>query len=463
MMTTQTVRRVLEEASARGADFAEIYLEDGENNNISMTSGRIENALSGRSVGAGVRVIKGLQYVYVYTNDVTEQGLLRAARQAAAALPEAQAKGCDLVMRAEVMPQNSPVRISPAQAAIARKTDVVRAAYAAAADYDACIAQVRVNYIEWNKRVQVANTTGLFREDARTYTRLATMAVAAEGAQTQTGFEGPGAQMGFEFFDTVDVTRTAQDAAKTAVQLLRADLCPSGKMPVVIGNGFGGVIFHEACGHPLEAAFTSKGESVFAGKLGQSIAAPCVSAVDDGTLPNAWGSSNMDDEGHPTQRNVLIENGVLKTYLVDYLSGLRMGSASNGAGRRQSYAYAPTSRMSNTFIMPGNDTQEEMIATMGDGLYCCKMSGGSVNVQTSEFNFAVSEAYLVRGGKIYRPVRGATLIGKGSEILPRIDRVGSDLALAQGMCGAASGSIPTNVGQPTIRVSEITVGGQKGE
>ncbi|MDD4797051.1 MAG: TldD/PmbA family protein, partial [Eubacteriales bacterium] len=212
-----------------------------------------------------------------------------------------------------------------------------------------------------------------------------------------------------------------------------------------------------------EAAFVSKGESVFAGKMGTPIASAKVSAVDDATLPNAWGSGNMDDEGSPTRRNLLIENGVLKSYLVDRLSALRMGGASNGAGRRQSYRYAPTSRMSNTYILPGNDDEDEMLSTMGDGLYCKKMGGGSVNVQTSEFNFSVSEAYLVRGGKIDRPVRGATLIGKGSEILHKIDRVGGDFEAAQGMCGAASGNIPADVGQPTLRVSEITVGGQKGE
>ena len=231
-------------------------------------------------------------------------------------------------------------------------------------------------------------------------------------------------------------------------------------MPVVIAGGFGGVIFHEACGHSLEATSVEPGMSEFAGKLGKQIAAPCVTAIDDGTLPNEWGSENIDDEGSPTTRLVLIENGVLRNYMIDRLNGLKMGMAPTGSGRRESYAYAPTSRMRNTFIAPGSDDEEEMIRTMGDGLYAAQMGGGSVNPATGEFNFAVQEGYLVRDGRITTPVRGASLIGRGSEILMRIDRVGKEMTMGQGMCGSLSGSVPTNVGQPTIRVSRLTVGGK---
>ena len=231
-------------------------------------------------------------------------------------------------------------------------------------------------------------------------------------------------------------------------------------MPVVIAGGFGGVIFHEACGHSLEATSVEPGMSEFAGKLGQQIAAPCVTAIDDGTMPGEWGSENIDDEGMPTTRLVLIENGVLKNYMVDRLNGLKMGMAPTGSGRREGYAYAPTSRMRNTFIAPGQDDDDEMIRTMGDGLYAAQMGGGSVNPATGEFNFAVQEGYLVKDGKIVSPVRGASLIGRGSEILMRIDRVGRNMTMGQGMCGSMSGSVPTNVGQPMIRVSRLTVGGK---
>ncbi len=231
-------------------------------------------------------------------------------------------------------------------------------------------------------------------------------------------------------------------------------------MPVAIDNGFGGVIFHEACGHSLEASAVAYGRSQFAGKLGQKIANEKVTAIDDGTIPNAWGSINIDDEGTPAQKNVLIENGILKSYMIDKFNGRRMGMASTGNARRQSYSYTPTSRMTNTYIAPGTDRNEDIIASMEYGLYAKDMGGGSVNPLTGEFNFSVREGYLVRNGEICEPVRGASLVGKGSDVIMNIDMVGSDLDMGQGMCGSSSGSVPTNVGQPLIRVSSITVGGR---
>ena len=226
------------------------------------------------------------------------------------------------------------------------------------------------------------------------------------------------------------------------------------------GPRFGGVIFHEACGHSLEASGVAYGQSQFAGKLGQKIANEKVTAIDDGTIPNAWGSINIDDEGTPARKNVLIENGVLKSYMIDKFNGRRMGMESTGNARRQSYAYTTTSRMTNTYIAPGNDKNEDIIASIEYGLYAKEMGGGSVNPVTGEFNFAVNEGYLIRNGKICEPVRGASLVGKGSDVIQNIDMVGSDLDMGQGMCGSSSGSVPTNVGQPLVRVSSITVGGR---
>ena len=231
-------------------------------------------------------------------------------------------------------------------------------------------------------------------------------------------------------------------------------------MPVAIDNGFGGVIFHEACGHSLEASAVAYNQSQFTGMLGQQIANEKVTAIDDGTIPGAWGSINIDDEGHPAQKNVLIENGILKAYMIDKFNGRRMGMPSSGNSRRESYAYTPTSRMTNTYIAAGTDRNEDIIASMEYGLYAKEMGGGSVNPVTGEFNFAVNEGYLVRNGQICEPVRGASLVGKGSDILKDIDMVGSQLDLGQGMCGSSSGSVPVNVGQPMIRVSHITVGGR---
>jgi TldD protein len=249
-------------------------------------------------------------------------------------------------------------------------------------------------------------------------------------------------------------------AAKQAITLINAGYCQAGNMPVAIENGFGGVIFHEACGHSLEASAVSCGNSQFTGKLGEQIANEKVTAIDDGTIPNGWGSINIDDEGTPSQRKVLIEHGILKTYMIDKLNGRRMGMESTGSCRRQGYMYPPTSRMTNTFIDNGPDKNEDIIASMDYGLYAKSMGGGSVNPVTGEFNFAVNEGYMVRNGKIAEAVRGASLIGKGSQILMNIDMVGQNLERAQGMCGASSGSIPTDVGQPLIRVSSMTVGGR---
>ena len=297
--------------------------------------------------------------------------------------------------------------------------------------------------------------------DRRVYTRMGISVVASDGKENQTGFVGPGAMMGYELFETrVDVERAAREAARTACVMLSADQCPAGVMPVVIDGGFGGVIFHEACGHSLEATAVARGNSEFCGKMGKQVASPIVTAIDDGTIANEWGSLNIDDEGTPTTRLVLIEKGILKNYMIDKLNGRRMNMPVTGSARRQSYSFAPTSRMRNTFIAPGEHDEDEIIRTMGDGLYARQMGGGSVNPATGEFNFAVTEGYLVKDGKIDRPVRGATLIGKGSEVLMRIDRVGKKMWMAQGVCGSVSGSVNTNVGQPMIRVTQMTVGGR---
>ena len=289
---------------------------------------------------------------------------------------------------------------------------------------------------------------------------MALSAVADKGLGSQTGSCSPGRRMGLEMFDTIDPKAVGIKAAKQAVTMAGAGYCPAGVMPVAIENGFGGVIFHEACGHSLEASSVAYGQSQFCGKLGEKIANEKVTAIDDGTIPGAWGSINIDDEGTPAQRKVLIEKGVLKSYMIDKFNGRRMGMESTGSSRRESYAYTPTSRMTNTYIAAGEDKNEDIIKSIEYGLYAASMGGGSVNPTTGEFNFAVNEGYIVRNGQICEPVRGATLVGKGSEIIQNIDMVGTDMDMAQGMCGSSSGSVPTNVGQPLIRVSTITVGGR---
>lgn len=461
MLSERIVTDVLLAALSTGGDFAEIFMEDTYSTQIRMLDGAVEEAVSGRDFGVGIRIFQGLKCIYAYTNDVSRDGLVKTAREAAAALFGAPT-GQTIVLARMAVEKFNPVRLEPQQVNHQDKVEIMKRAHFAAAGYHPQISQVAISYWDVDQNVFIANSDGLVAEDRRVRTRLGINAIATKGAEKQSAFRGPGRHMGFELFDRIDVADIARDAARSAVTMVNADYAPAGRYPVIIDNGFGGVIFHEACGHSLEATSVAKGLSEFSGKLGQKIASDVVTAVDDGTIPNAWGSQNIDDEGIKTRKNVLIEKGVLKGYMIDRLNGRRMGMEPTGSSRRQSYKYAPTSRMTNTFICPGDSTPEEIIANTEYALYAKHMGGGSVNPATGEFNFAVSEGYMVRNGKIAEPVRGATLIGKGSEILQKIDMVASNLATGQGMCGSLSGSIPTDVGQPTIRVTEITVGGRKG-
>ena len=460
MLDQNIAREVLQEAVRTGGDFAEIFMEDRIDHTQMMRSGRIETVNTGRLHGAGIRVFSGVNSVYVHTNDTSREGLMACAAQAAAAIRGGS--GCIVQpFRAWSAARPEEIRMLPTDVKAAVKAEKIRAAEAAARRVSPEIVQVVANYLDHVQNVCICNTEGVFVTDQRVRTRLSVAAVASNGTENQTGADNPGASMGFEiFYERINPETVGETAAKQAVTMLHAPVCPAGVMPVVIDNGFGGVIFHEACGHSLEATSVAVGVSEFSGKLGTRVAPDCVTAIDDGTIPGAWGMLHVDDEGTPTQRTVLIENGILRSYMIDRLGRRRMNLPVTGSSRRQSYAYAPTSRMRSTFIAPGKDDAAEMIATMGDGLYARKMGGGSVNPATGEFNFAVNEGYLVKDGKIAHPVRGASLIGRGSEVLMKIDRVSDNLSLAQGMCGSVSGSVPTDVGQPMIRVTGLTVGGR---
>ena len=459
MISREICQRVLHKAVSTGADYAEIYAQNTTDHSIHMIANKVDSIRDTVIHGAAVRVYKGLRSVMASTVDTSEAGLIRCAEQAAEALGQGTAQ-IDIVLRERIFPNAHPVTIVPSSCTNKEKVGIVKDAYFAAREYDDCISQVTGVLMDVDHNILVANTDGIYTQDRQIRTRLAVSAVADKGQGTQTGTASPGRRMGLEMFDTIDPKEVGKKAAKQAVVMAGAGYCPAEVMPVAIANGFGGVIFHEACGHSLEAAAVAYGQSQFAGKLGQTIAHEKVTAIDDGTIPGAWGSIDFDDEGTPSQRNVLIENGVLKSYMIDKFNGRRMGMASTGSSRRQSYDFAPTSRMTNTFIAPGDDKNEDIIGSIEYGLYAASMGGGSVNPVTGEFNFAVNEGYMIRNGEICEPVRGATLVGKGSEVIQNIDMVGSDLDMAQGMCGASSGSVPTNVGQPMIRVSSITVGGR---
>ena len=459
MITREICQRVLHKAVSTGADYAEIFAENTVNHNINMIASKVDSVKDTIIAGASVRVYKGLRSVMASTVDTSESGLLACAEKAAEALGQGSAQ-IDIVLKERIFGNIHPVKICPVSASNKEKVAILKDGYFAAKEYDDCITQVSGTLADVDHNILIANTEGLYTQDRQIRTRIAISAVADKGDGTQTGFFAPGRRMGLEMFDTIDPKAVGLRAAKQAVTMAGAGYCPAGVMPVAIDNGFGGVIFHEACGHSLEASSVAYGTSQFVGKLGQKIANEKVTAIDDGTIPNAWGSINIDDEGTPARKNVLIEKGVLKNYMIDKFNGRRMGMESTGSGRRQSYSFVPTSRMTNTYIAPGEDKNEDIIGSIEYGLYAKVMGGGSVNPVTGEFNFSVDEGYMVRNGKICEPVRGASLVGKGSDVIQNIDMVGTDLDMGQGMCGSSSGSVPTNVGQPLIRVSSITVGGR---
>jgi TldD protein len=450
---------VFDRALARGADFAEVFAEDTRSFNFNYVDRVPKRMARGHERGAGLRLFYGTRAVYTHAAELSRARLLELAETAAAA-----GQGGDPRAAARLEPLRAGALIAVGQPAssgeMGEYLDFARRADEAARAVNPAVSQVTVS-VSWTERdVLVAASDGTFCREPRSYLLASIEAVAAEKSERQASRENLPSRTGLDDFRKLDPAAAARKAAELAVRMVRAPHAPAGRMPAVVGSAFGGVIFHEACGHSLETTAVAKGASVFAGKLGQPVAAECLTAIDDGTLPARWGSTAFDDEGLPTQRTVLIERGVLKSYLADRLGALKAGCARTGSGRRQSYRFAPTSRMRNTFIAPGTDRLEDMIASIDAGLYAKKMGGGSVNPATGEFNFAVAEGYLIRKGRIAGPVRGASLIGFGPEVIRRIEMIGTDLELEPGTCGSISGGVPVTVGQPSLKVSEITVGGR---
>lgn len=461
MIDKNLAYEILTTVTQQGADFAEIFIENNDKATIGLVNGKVDTALSGIDFGIGVRVFFKGNTIYAYTNDFNRENLLKMASQVAKATKgNRKITVLDFENKDYKKENLHNIKILPTTV---KKTDIVemlKEASDISFKYDTLITETMNSYSHSVQDVCIINTNGLFVEDRRVRTRVSIGSVASNETEKQSRYISPGALMGFEFYDTINLNDIAKEASRSAVTMLKADYCPSGKMPVVIDNGFGGVIFHEACGHGLEAIAIARESSVFAGKIGQKVASDKVTAIDDGTIPNKWGSINVDDEGTKTEKTVLIENGVLKSYLVDNFYGEKLNMKSTGSCRREGYKYAPVPRMRNTYIANGIDSPEDIIKNTKKGIYAKYMGGGSVNPATGDFNFAVQEAYLIENGKITKPVRGATLIGKGEEVLKNIDMVSNTLKHDEGVCGASSGAVPTCVGQPMIRVSEITVGGR---
>ncbi len=450
---------ILKVALATGADFAEIYLEDTTTNTTHLISNAIDNVSTNVKHGASIRILKDSQEVFGYVNtwDVKElKALAKNLRSGIKgdtkyeALPFKEQGERNIV---------NPVKL-PHKVKNSYKASLVKSVNKLARKYSKKVSQVIVSLYDVESNVCIINSKGTFIKDLRCNVRLGLNVVAGTGHNMQTASDSIGGTCGYEVFDNYDLKEFATETSKSAVTMVDADEMVGGKMTVVVNNGFGGVLLHEACVHSLEATSVAKNASVFCGKLNQKIASDIVTAIDDGSRCNQWGSLNYDDEGTPTQKNVLIENGVLKTYLVDFRNSRVMNHPITGSSRRQDFTYSPTSRMTNTFFAPGKDKFEDIIKNTKYGLFAKKMGGGSVNPATGEFNFAVNEGYMIEDGKITKPVRGATLVGSGAEILKNIDMISDNLEFGHGMCGSLSGSIPTDVGQPTIRVQNITVGGR---
>ena len=459
MLPKRLLEEVLQKALSTGADFAEIYVERTKENSIFMIDSKVDSIKDRLISGVGIRILKGTRCVTGSTSSMEREALLACAGRVADTLngvPERMS----VHLTERIFGDIHPIKIVPDSASMQFKTDLLKEGYFAAKNYHQDISQVTGTLLDVDHNILIANSDGLMARDRQIRTRMMIDAIASKNGENQTGGCRPGRRMGLEMFEQISPKDIGTEAARQAITILNADYIKAGNMPVAIENGFGGVIFHEACGHSLEASCVSIGQSQFAGKLGQKIANKKVTAIDDGTIPNAWGSFNFDDEGTPAQRKVLIENGILKNYMIDKLNGRRMGMEGNGSCRRQGYQWAPTSRMSNTYIDNGSDKNEDIIKSIEYGLYAKDMGGGSVNPTTGAFNFSVREGYIIRNGEICEAVRGASLIGKGSDVIMDIDMVGQNLATGQGMCGASSGSVPADVGQPLIRVSSITVGGR---
>jgi TldD protein len=459
MLDHDVLQSTLDRALRGGGDFAEVFVEDRRSSSARYDDGRVEELVSGRDRGAGLRVVRGDTTGFAHTSDLSPEGLLAASDAAAAA-----ARGGTGGVRTVALTPSAaaPPRddlIAPETVEKGRKVDLLRRADAAAREQGGAITSVTASYADAHRRIQVANSDGLLAEDDQVRTRVMVQCVATGDTGMQTGYEAPGRTMGFEFFDTVDPEDVGRAAATRALTLLDSVPAPTGRIPVVLRRGAGGVLFHEACGHGLEADHIYKDASVFSGDMGRRVASPLVTLVDDGTYGREWGTLAIDDEGYPTQRNVLIEDGVLTEYMWDLLRARKEGHASSGNGRRESYKGLPMPRMTNTFVLEGDTDPDSIVQGVEFGLYCVQLGGGQVNPATGDFVFGVTEGYLIENGKITRPVRAAQLIGNGPDVLRGIDAVGNDFETWTGMCGKNGQSVPVSSGQPTVLVREMTVGG----
>jgi TldD protein len=455
LIDADVAARAIARALSSGGEFAEVFAERRGGLTMTIDESRVESVQSGAEEGAGVRVVGDGTTYFAHVDGLDPLDLERAAAEAAEALRGARTEARALQAVA-VGPQ--PIEQRPEAVPAERKAALLRELDERGRAEGGEVAQLRASYGEARREVAVANSDGLLTGDDRTRVRIGAQAVARRGERVETGAETLGGHRGFELFDD-DPGSIAAAAARKALTLLEAGSAPTGSMPVVVGGGFGGVLFHEMTGHGLEADHVQKGASVYADRLGEMVAQPLLSAYDDGRLPGEWGSDAIDDEGTPTQKTLVIEDGRLTSYLYDRLRADRDGASSTGNGRRESFRHLPIPRMTNTYIAPGADTPEAMIGEVEKGFYAVSFAGGQVDPATGDFVFGVSEGYLIESGKVTRPCRGATLIGNCLDALAAIDAVADDFWMKSGICGKGGQHVPVGTGQGHVRIGALTVGG----
>jgi TldD protein len=460
LLSDELVQRTLGAALHTGGDFAEIFVEDKRSTSAMFDDGKVEELSSGRDRGAGIRVVVGDTTGFAHTADLSETGLVAAAEAAAAAAKGGGGGTRTIALERQAARRPNEVAVLPETIAKATKVELLGRADQAARETGAAISQVMARYADGRRRFLVANSDGVLAGDDQVKTLFSVSCVATGDTGMQTGRETIGRTVGFELFDTYDVEDLARKAANRALTKLAAVPAPSGEMPVVIGKGGGGVLFHEACGHGLEADLVGKNASVFANRVGEQVAMESVTIIDDGTMPEEWGCFSVDDEGRAAQRNVLIENGVLTDYMWDLLRARKAGRDSSGNGRRQSYQHLPMVRMTNTYLGNGSEDPDDIISSTERGVFVAQLGGGQVNTATGDFVFGMTEAYLIEDGRITVPLREGNLIGNGPEVLTLIDALGDDFAMGSpGTCGKDGQGVPVGDGTPTLRVSKLTVGG----
>jgi TldD protein len=458
LVEQEVLQRVLGEAMGRGGEFAEVFVEDRSTSSAMLDQRRIEELSSGRDRGAGIRVVVGETTGFAHTADLSERGLLAAA-QAAAAVAREGGGGVREIALGALSNHPTLATVLPHDVDKARKIELMNLADDAARSEGSSITQVSVAVGDSSRRFVVANSEGVFAADHQVRTRFNVTCIATGDTGMQTGYRPIAGTRGFELLSGDAVTSAARGAARQAITKLDARPAPSGDLPVVLAGGSGGILFHEACGHGLEADAILKQASVYAGKVGQLVASPLVTLVDDGTVEGEWGYLALDDEGRPGARNVLIENGVLTDYMWDYLRSRKEGRLSSGNGRRQSYQHLPMVRMTNTYLLAGESDADEIVAQTPYGVYVAQLGGGQVNTATGDFVFGMTAAFMIEDGKITAPLRDCNLIGNGPDVLQRVDAVATDFSMTPGTCGKNGQSVPVGCGQATMRLTGVTIGG----